>query len=159
MQITSNPKPPVSITVTPPTFKPLKQEGSHSDCDAEELPIKREEDNDSDTYFSRSSDLCDGIVPGTLQSSVNEALNVSSKEFDSDTLTPNYSEALAASASNWADCMDAIGSPMNEGIFTIPYKPAKGKVRGLPAGLYPGYETCVLPFGHFNGSEKWERLN
>ena len=35
------------------------------------------------------------------------------------TPTPNYSEALAASASNWADCMDAIESPENNGIFTI----------------------------------------
>ena len=36
------------------------------------------------------------------------------------TPTPNYSEPLAASASNWADCMDAIWSPMNDDIFTIP---------------------------------------
>ena len=44
-------------------------------------------------------------------------------------------------------------------VITLMAKPAKGHVRGQQAGFYPGYETCVLPFGHFNGSEKWERLN
>ena len=44
-------------------------------------------------------------------------------------------------------------------VITLMAQPTKGQVRGQQAGFYPGYATCVLPFGHFNGSEKWERLN
>ena len=56
------------------------------------------------------------------------------------TPTPNYSEALAASASNWADCMDAIGSPMNEGIFTIPGQNTRHQNKcGVVGDLIPAY--------------------